>query len=186
MKPSLNLATKTYLNRRLLYAGYGAAIILLLGGLAGFGSYFWHYRQNERVIAASLEQLQQQALEARGANKVPFSTAAYQQVLQRIAFYNVVLAKDSFRWTHLLGRLEDLVPDGVGLRSIQPDFNNHSLKIGGLARNLEKLQRFLDNLLAAKDFSAVYLLNQARVQGTPQQPGLKDELQFSIVLEGAF
>ena len=186
MKPSLNLATRTYLNRSLLYAGYTVAVVLLLGGLVGFGNYFWQYRQAEKVVAASLEQMQQQAMGARGANEVPFSSAAYQQVLQRISFYNEVLAKDSFRWTHLLSRMEELVPDGVGLRSIQPDFHNRSLKIGGLARNLDKLQRFLDNLLAAKDFSAVYLLNQARVQGTPQHPGLQDELQFSIVLEGAF
>jgi len=186
MKPSLNLATRTYLNRRLLYLGYGVVIFLLLSGLTGFGYYFWNSYQTRRSIQVAIDQLQQQSLVAKGGAAVPFSTEAYQRVLQRVAFFNGVLEKDSFSWTHLLGRLETLVPQGVGLRSIQPDFHGRSLKISGLARNLDKLQKFLDNLLTTKDFSAVYLLNQARQASRQGRAGGSEELSFSIVLEGAF
>jgi type IV pilus assembly protein PilN len=185
MKPSLNLASRTYLNRRLLYVGYTVAIFLLLSGLAGFGYYFWNSYQTSRSIHSTIDQMQQQSLAAKGGAAVPFSTEEYQRVLKRISFFNAALEKNSFSWTHLLGRLEVLVPNGVGLSSIQPDFHGRSLKITGLARNLDKLQGFLDNLLAAKDFSAVYLLNQARQSPAKGRTG-GEELSFSIVLEGAF
>ncbi|AMV72778.1 hypothetical protein JCM30471_12940 [Desulfuromonas carbonis] len=186
MNPSLNLATKTYLNRRLLYAGYGVAMLLLLILLAGLGAYFWSCWQESQKLRAAIVQMERAAQPEVGTAEVRFSAEEYQRLRERIAFFNGVLAKDTFRWTDLLGRLERLVPAGIGLRSIQPDFRGRSLRISGLARNLDKLQNFLDRLLASEDIAAVYLLNQARIEPGRGQTGGGEELSFSLVLEGAF
>ncbi len=186
MNPSLNLATKTYLNRRLLYAAYGLTMLLLLLFLAGLGAYFWNCRQEGQKLRAAIEQMEQDSQPSAGAAEARFSPEEYKRLRERIAFFNSVLAKDTFRWTDLLGRLENLVPEGIGLRSIQPDFRGRSIRISGLARNLDKLQDFLDRLLVSDDFAAVYLLNQARIDQGRDQQGGGNELSFSLVLEGAF
>lgn len=186
MKPTLNLATRTYLNRRLLYLAYSLAIGALLLVLCGFGYYFVTTWQATRSLQTSLDKMQRESLGPGGGGAVRFSTEDYQQLRRRIAFFNDILARDTFRWTDLLDRLEGLLPAGVALRSIQPDFNAGSLRISGLTRNLDKLQEFLDNLLQSKDFSGVYLLKQAQVKAGAKQATNPSELSFSLVLEGAF
>ena len=186
MNPSLNLATRTYLNRRLLYAAYVLAALLLILSLAGLGTYLWNCRQESQNLRAAIDQMQRDSQPAGGTAEVRFSAEEYQRLRGRIAFFNGVLARDTFRWTDLLDRMEQLVPAGIGLRSIQPEFRGGSLKISGQARNLDKLQDFLDQLLASSDFSAVYLLNQARIEAGRGATGSGNELSFSLVLEGAF
>lgn len=184
MKPNLNLASRTYLNRRLLYASYGLAILVLALLLTGWGVVLWQKQQAVTALKQEITGFKREMGLAESDAEDGVPAEKLQALKTRVAFANSVLRKDTFRWTELLDRLETVVPDGVGLRDIQPDYRDGSLRIGGLARNLVKLQLFLDNLLASPDFSSVYLMNQTRLD--PRAGQGSQALSFSLVLKGAF
>jgi len=184
MKPTLNLASRTYLNRQLLYATYGLVALVLAVSLAGSGYYMWTCRQEAAGIRAESTQIKRQLAELGPDSSEKVSPEALQKQQKSIAFANTILRKDAFRWTDLLDKLEGVLPEGVALRSIQPEYRDGSLRINGLARNLDKLQVFLDNLLVSPAFGSAFLLHQERLD--PQERLGRDALNFSILLKGAF
>lgn len=184
MKPTLNLASRTYLNRRLLYAGYGLTAALLILLVVSQSLYLWHSSRETRSLGERLGELQQQEQVQHSQGERPFTPADYERVQQRIAFANEVLSQDRFRWTDLFDRLEVLTPGGIGLRSIQPNVKTKAVTLVGEARNLDALQTFLEQTLGAPDFSAVYLLRQEQLD---LKSGLgPDALRFNLELKGAF
>lgn len=182
MKLTLNLAGRTYLNRRALRFAYGvvAVFLLLLLGAQGYG-YLRDYRQLGQVERWLAE------LEARGGiegepTRPPLSTAERERLLSDVDFANGILRMDGFRWTRLLDRLEGVLPETVGIQAIRPDYAKGSFSLTGQARDLEALRQFLDNLSASPDFSDVYLRQQARRE-TPAGGSL---IGFSLEVKGAF
>ncbi len=96
-----------------------------------------------------------------------------------------LLLRDSFRWTELFDRMEGLLPEGIGLSSFQPEYQTDSLRIDGVARDLQHLQALLDNLLTG-EFSQVYLRQQSRTAIRDAGGGSRSALNFSIELTGVF
>jgi Tfp pilus assembly protein PilN len=105
-----------------------------------------------------------------------------EQLVADVEFANDVLKKDGFRWTFLLDRLEDVVPEQVYIRGIRPNYREGSFSLTGNARSVNDLRTFLDNLSGSADFNDVYLLQQAR-QENKAGGGL---IAFSLVVKGAF
>lgn len=185
MKLTLNLASRSYLNRRALYGLYvvvsGLLVLLLALGIV------LHLRSQAQVRQIR-EHLAELGREAAGATQAEGSTvapAAYEKLLADIRFANEILVQDSFRWTVLLDRLEEEVPQGVAIGSIQPDYKGKSLNLTGLARGVEDLQQFLDQLIASAYFSDVYLLQQSRLKAAGQGEAA-GAISFSVVVRGAF
>jgi type IV pilus assembly protein PilN len=138
-----------------------------------------------RQIREHLAELGREATSAKQAEGSTFTPAAYEKLLDDIRFANEILAQDSFRWTALLNRLEEEVPARVAISSIAPDYKGKSLRLTGLAREVEDLQRLLDSLLASTYFSDVYLLQQSRLKEAGQGD-TAGAISFSIVVRGAF
>jgi type IV pilus assembly protein PilN len=185
MKLTLNLASRTYLNRRALYGFYavvGGLLVLLLA--LGVGLLVSRHAQ-VRQIRAHLAELGREVAGAEKAEGSTFTPAAYQKLLNDIRFANEILAQDSFRWTALLNRLEEVVPERVAISGIVPDYKEKSLKLTGLARGVEDLQQLLDSLIASAYFSDVYLLQQSRLKEAGQGDAA-GAISFSIVVRGAF
>jgi Tfp pilus assembly protein PilN len=185
MKLTLNLASRTYLNRRLLYGFYLAVSGLLVLLLAlGIGFHVRSHAQVKQIQKHLAELGRKTAAETRSEDS-PISAAAYEKLLKDIQFTNELLAQDSFRWTALLGRLEEVVPEKVAISGIQPDYKGKSLSLSGMASGVEALQQFLDNLLSSTHFGDVYLLQQSRLKAS--SPGeAAGAISFSIVVRGAF
>ena len=185
MKLTLNLASRTYLNRRLLYGLY-LALSGLLAVLLALGIGF-HVRSHGQVkqIRKHLAELGQETATGARAEESPVSATAYEKLLKDIEFANELLAQDSFRWTALLGRLEEVVPEKVAISGILPDYKGKSLSLTGMARGVEDLQQFLDNLLASAHFGDVYLLQQSRLREAGQSEAAGG-IGFSIVIREAF
>lgn len=185
MKLTLNLASRTYLNRRALYAFY-LVVSGILGLLLALGIGL-HVRNQAQVrqIRGQLAELGRESAGATMAEGVTFTPAAYEKMLAEIRFANEILVQDSFRWTVLLDRLEEVVPQNVAIGSIQPDYKGNSLSLTGLAKGVEDLQQFLDKLITSAYFSDVYLLQQSRLKEAGQSEGA-GAISFSIVVRGAF
>jgi type IV pilus assembly protein PilN len=188
MKLSLNLASRSYLNRRALYAFYAALIaVLVLLLMLNFG-FFLRGQSQARQLKARLAEFDQE-LAGRQEVARDFNPAAYDRLLAEIAFANEILVKDGFRWTALLDRLEEVVPKKVIIRGIQPDYKGGSLSLPGQARRVADLRLFLDNLIHSPDFSDVYLLQQSRESTRGAKGGRAPEeegINFTIVVKGAF
>lgn len=182
MKLTLNLASRSYINRRALYAFYVLLISVLVLLLALNLGFYLRSRSQAHQLKERLAEFDRE-LAGRQETIAEFNPAAYEEILKEIAFANEILVKDSFHWTALLDRLEEVVPDKVIIRGIQPDYKSGSLNLTGGARRVEDLRRFLDNLIESSTFSDVYLLQQARETGRGNNDG---DIGFTVVVRGAF
>jgi len=181
MKLTLNLASRRYydqeLVRRWLYSLLSVLLLLLV-----FQGYQWFTtRQQILIHQASVEELRKDlglqpdlmTPEALTDRYTDYRTA--QQLLQR----------DSFRWTELFDRFEHLLPEGISLRSFQPDYKGNSLRVEGVARDLRHLQALLDHLLA-DHFTQVYLRQHSNIQVSDGRGGQRSALSFTLEIEGVF
>lgn len=182
MKLTLNLAGRTYLNRRALRFAYGfVALLLLLLLSALVYSYLRDYRQLTQV-EQWLAELETRAGAVSTPARPALSGTERERLLSDVDFANGILRMDGFRWTRLLDRLERVLPETVGIQAIRPDYAKGSFSLTGQARDLDALRRLLDNLSASPEFSDVYLRQQAR-RDDPDGGSL---LGFSLDVKGAF
>ncbi|ALC17171.1 type II secretion system assembly protein PulN [Desulfuromonas soudanensis] len=185
MNLNLNLASRAYVNRQALFLCYTLLIALLTVFLLLLGNSYYRLHADNGRIAAQLEEINRD-LGFQGSASQEITSPAYQKLQERVALANQLLVKDSFRWTALLDHLEEVVTDGVRIRSIQPDYRQGGLKLIGVARGLGDLRSFLDRLIASPHFSEVFLLDQASVAIKDNLGQDHSSLTFTIDLKGAF
>lgn len=184
MEIKLNLASKPYLNRQstrlwLLLACTLMAGLLMLNCFYGYQ----HFRQLS-LLESHLLELEEQAF---GVQKAPlgYTPESYAAVKSEVALANTIAAADQFRWTALLSRFEELLPDNVSIRTIQPDFTLHSVQLTCVARDVSAMTRFVDNLLASEDLKQTYLQRHGDVE-SDQGGRNKFQVGFSLVIREAF
>jgi Tfp pilus assembly protein PilN len=183
---SLNLASRRYVNRRLLFRCYRLAALILVLSLLVLLVYGWQRIGEARTYRRQLAKLQRvSAQEGAGLEKPP-SAAEQARLEKELAFVEKIRKEDRFRWTLLFGRLEDLAIDGVRIGTIEPDYQDGSLRLTALARDDLKMRDFLDRLLASKEFSDVFLLEQDRVEVKDGNNQTRSAIGFTLVLKGAF
>lgn len=156
MRFNINLATKIYINTKLLKLSTAAAILLLALILI----------LNIRYVAAKSEEMKRLTNEIATLDS-KFKTASkgvsekeYHALLDRIGFANTVIEKKMYNWVDLLDKLEQVVPDGIAISSIDPDPKSHELKLAGIARNFNNLRIFMEHLEDSRSFTDVYLISQ--------------------------
>lgn len=186
MKLSLNLATRTYVNRRALYMSYAAAGLLLVLWL-GINLFSLRHDQTEiSRLEGRLQQVRQQ-LGGLGSEDAPsFDSSDYRALIDDLAFADSVLERDAFRWTLLLGRLEQLLPDGVALRTLRPEHRERELSVTAVARGVEQMSDFLDRLMASEVLDDVYLLSQESHEVTDPSGVKRPAVRFDLRIKGAF
>ncbi|WP_321372490.1 PilN domain-containing protein [uncultured Desulfuromusa sp.] len=182
MKLLINLASERHLNQLAVRLTLSVFMVLLLLVLAIEGSTYLKCRQLAQQYQTHLDALQEQL---RG--KQPQRLSAEELAEQQQAYHQaeLLLQRDAFRWTVLFDRIEGLLPDGVSLRSFNPDYGKNSLLVTGVARNLPNLQELLDHF-QAEAFHQVYLKNQVEVDVDDGHGGKRSALSFSLSVEGVF
>lgn len=177
----LNLASRTYLDRRSVRRW-----LLLIGGLlmlllAVNALYAWRNLQQLRQVDGRLTEIEGKLASQRGTTTT-FTPESFARVMAEIAAANKMIDADQFRWSGLLGRLEELLPDDVAIRTLKPNYKERSLQITAVARDTAAMTALLDVLLASADMGQVYLLNQAAAE----QADGESIVAFSIVIREAF
>ena len=179
MKYTLNLATRSYVNRRTLYLSYAVlGALLLVVFLFGMMRFFSLYDEASRT-EAKVKTIESNIVSRSGAEAAEFDENSYKQLLVSIQEANTLLQRDSFRWTSLLDQLEEVVPGQVRILKIDPNHDERLVHIAGQAKSLQSLKQLIDNFIKSGHFSHVFLERQA----TEAQTNL---ISFSIRLEGAF
>ena len=186
MKFHLNLASRRYFNRQAVTTAFGVLFIglLLLSGwsLAGIiGD-----QKKVRTYQLRLEEEQRKIDALRGGPKTPLTAKERKDLEGQFEVVAGILAQDNFRWTALLDRMEALVPSGVILTGLRPDYEKDRLALAGQAEDLKKMRRFLDRLLKKGGFAEVLLKNHSKVKVKDYANREREAIAFSIELEGVF
>lgn len=158
MRVSVNLATRPFVELRPLLARLRLAMIAL--ALMAIGSIIGLRMLKTKADAASIQMDALKSQTASYQNRLVVNEARMRQprnraVLERAQFLNELFAKKSFSWTAVMMDLEDVLPTGVQVTSIDPTITKEGdvmirLRVSGerekaieLVRNLEKSKRFL-------------------------------------------
>lgn len=182
MKYTINLARRSYVNKKALYLAYLFCGIILVVGLLYSAGYYFKLRSQINTTESRLAELEEKILASQGGDVADYSAARYKNILMQIESANGILRRDSFRWTALLDQLEKVVPGNVMVQSISPDHEKRIVKISCVAKKLKDMKRFLDNLIKSNKYSDVLLLNQSVGKNDDSKAGI----QFSVELLGAF
>jgi Tfp pilus assembly protein PilN len=178
----LNLASRSYLDRRSARRWLLLIIGLMAVLLAVNLLYSWRNLQQMSQVNSRLLEIEGKVAAQRSSTATTYTPEQFNRVMAEISSANKMIDADQFRWSRLLGRLEELLPDKGAIRSLKPNYKDRSLQIAAVARDTTAMTELLDTLLASADMSQVYLLNQALVD----QPDGETVVSFSIVIREAF
>ncbi len=158
MRLTINLATRPYVELDRIFRQLRIAIAAL--AVLAVGMMIWlHARTGQaREQARELQEIQARTatLQAeRARNEAKLRQSGNAAVLQQVDFMNALFQRKSFSWTAVLMDLEDVLPAGVQVTSIDPQIASTGevsirMRVSGprekavqLVRNLEGSRRFL-------------------------------------------
>lgn len=155
MRFSLNLATRTYIDKRLLnQACYGviALLVVLLGWNITRAS--WNLGEQRRIDSEI------QTLEGRISNKPGgVSDKDFAQQQAHIRFYNEVIDRKGRDWLKLLDQVESVTPDGISLSALSQGKKKDELNLEGRAKSFASVRHYLEKLEESREFTTVMLLS---------------------------
>lgn len=174
---SINLATRTYLDRRLVNRIGALILIMLLGMLAwNISRAAWSLGELRRLRADITSYESRLSSRPHGV-----SEKEYALLLGNIGFYNEIIDRKSFNWLGLLDQLELATPEGIALSALTPEMKNGAVKIEGRAKNFAQIKLYLDKLEDSKVFTSILLLSHADVAVGERTKAV----QFSISCKAA-
>ncbi|MFA7403042.1 MAG: PilN domain-containing protein [Pelobacteraceae bacterium] len=172
MRYSINLATRTYLDHRLLnmLAYCVIAMLLVIAGWNGIraASNWGEQSRLNGEVAAIQGKL---GTKPSGVSEVDFSRQK-----ARIRFYNEIIERKSTSWLNLLELFENATPEGIAVSSLAPDKKQDEWKLEGRARSFKAVQQYLEKLETSKNFSHVLLLSHKNTTSADKTKGV----QFAI------
>jgi len=178
MRFTINLATRTYLDHRLINRVIIVSMLILTALSAWkIVSFCWNLGELDRLRSdiASLEK----RLSGRQAG---VSEKEYNRQLATIRFYNGIIERKSSDWLALLDKLENATPEGIALVSLAPDKKTDAIQIEGLARNFDHVRLYLDRLEDSKAFSHILLLSHGDIAVTAKKNnGVKFAISFQVI-----
>ena len=172
MRFTINLATRVYVDQRLVSQVCFAVIALLLLVLS------W----NTFVAFSNLGELHRlesdiATYEGRlNSRPKDVPEREYTRMLAEIGFFNGVIERKSYNWLGLLDQMENTLPEGVALVSLAPDTKTGMVKIDGRAHSFANLRAYLEKLDESRAFTEVLLLSNQDVSVSDKVKGV----QFTI------
>jgi type IV pilus assembly protein PilN len=168
MRFTLNLATRTYLDYRLVNRICAVAMLTLLALLAwNVSRVAWNVGELRRLKSEIA------AYELR-LNSRPsgVSEKEYTRMLASIRFYNDIIDRKVYNWLGLLERVENVTPDGIALVSLTPGKNLGELKIEGRAKGFGNVRTYVEKLNDSKEFTDISLLSHHEMAAGEKTKGV--------------
>jgi type IV pilus assembly protein PilN len=159
MRFKINLATRTYIDQRLLNR-ISAVVLTLLVLLLGWNvaRISWNLGEQGRLVSEI------KALEG-SLNVRPggVSEKDYTRQQARIRFFNEVIDRKGTDWINMLDLVENSTPEGISIASLTPGKNRGELKLDGRARSFATVRKYVEKLEGTKSFSDVLLLSHQEI-----------------------
>lgn len=136
------------------------------------------YRALEQQIASwegKIEHIERVSSQRSFVSR-PISDQAARAQLLEIKQANQVVRQLSQPWNALFREVETSAGNGVALLSMEPDLQSGTVQIGGEAKDLNALLKYVRQLASGKVFSSVQLQNHQIRQDDPEKP-----LRFSLL-----
>lgn len=177
MRFTTNLATRIYINARLLKVYSVAAVVLLVFFLIiNIGNISAKVDETKRLTNEIAELDEKFKTAGKGV-----SEKEYRALLDRVGFANGVIERKTYNWLELLDRLEQVVPAGVAVSSVDPDPKKQVLKLAGVARSFKNLRIFMENLEDSEFFTDVYLTSHAEAKLDDNAQGISFSLTCKVI-----
>lgn len=178
MRFSINLATRTYLNKRLLNQisfGVIAVLVVLLGW--NITRLTWNFGEQRRLDSEVKALEGSLNIRPGGVSEKDFTR---QQA--RIRFFNEIIDRKGTAWLNLLELVENATPDGISLSALTPGKKSGELKLEGRARSFAAVRQYVEKLEGARFFSDVLLLSHQEMvigeKGRGVQFAISCKVQF--------
>jgi len=159
MRFTINLATRTYIDQRLIrrcvIACMAVMLALTVWNVTRFSSNLGELNRLRSEIAAFEGKLNSRP---SGVSENDFN-----RQLASIRFFNTVIARKTHDWLGLLDQVENATPEGIALSNLVPDTKTGTLKIEGRARSFTQVRAYLEKLEDSKNFSDILLLSHGDV-----------------------
>ncbi len=198
MRISINLASRPFVELRPLFLRLRLLMALLAIVAIALG--FWAHTLQKRLDRATgqmnaLRNQTDSAQHERLNNEARMRQPANAAVLDRAHFLNSLFLAKSFSWTAVMMDLENVLPTGVQVTSIEPQVTQTGdviihLRVSGqrdravqLVRNLEHSRRFLQPRLNGEASQAKTTTAQRPGAFQPQmnQPASAPAVEFDIL-----
>ena len=198
MRVQVNLASRPFVELRPFFLRLRLimAALALAGVALALGAHILSARAAKQQL--ELDRLRDQTIAAQETKlhtEQRLRQGPNAQVLSRAHFLNAVFLRKSFSWTAVMMDLENVLPNGVQVTSIEPQIAANGnvvirLRVAGerantvqLVRNLERSRRFLQPRLIGET-SQVKESNAAAARpatAVPQAPAAIPGVEFEIL-----
>jgi type IV pilus assembly protein PilN len=193
MRLSINLATRPYVELGPIFRNLRIAMGVLAVAALGLGIWLHILSAKAREQQKALDAIHAQTTKLRAeraGNEARMRLPQNATELQRSQFLNALFARKSFSWTAVLMDLEEVLPAGVQVSSIEPQIVangdvNIRLRVAGdrdraveLVRNLEKSKRFVAPRLLGESAQQQKENNRPGFGGPPVLP---NGVEFEIL-----
>ena len=177
MRYTINLATRTYLDHRLInrISFCVIALLLLIAGwnVSRVASNMGEQSRLNSEIAAIQSKV--------GAKPSDVSETEFNRQKARIRFYNEIIERKSMNWLHFLDLFENATPEGISLSSLTPGKNQEEWKLEGRARSFRGVQLYLEKLEGSKNFSEILLLSHQNIAVGEINRGVQFSISCKVV-----
>jgi Tfp pilus assembly protein PilN len=155
MRFTINLATRTYLDHRLLNR-LAICIIIALVLVTGWNVTRVATNLGERSRLSSEVAALQDKLAAKPGS---VSENEFTRQKTRNRFYNEIIERKSTDWFSILEIFESVTPEGISLSSLAPGKKQEEWKIEGRAKSFKLVQQYLEKLESSKNVSNILLMS---------------------------
>ncbi|MDD2271691.1 MAG: PilN domain-containing protein [Desulfuromonadaceae bacterium] len=177
MRFMINLATRTYLDHRLINSiGFCVLAVLLI--IAGWNVGRVSSNMGEKGRLSSEITLLQKKLGTK-----PSGVSEIEVGRQRasIRFFNEVIERKSMNWLNILDVFENNMPEGVSLSSLSRGKDLNEWKLAGRARSFKVVQRYLEMLESSQKFADVLLLSHQNLPSGEKVHGVQFTISCKVV-----
>jgi len=178
MRFTINLATKTYINHRLVNGIiYGTSLMLLMLLAWNVQRLFTAIGERDR-LKADISKYEEKL------NQLPSGVSAqeFQNMQSNIRFYNSIIVRKTADWIGLLDKMEKVTPAGIALTSFAPDPKTAEIKIEGEAKSFASVRSYLERLEESKFFRDIQLLSHQE-NAAEKNRGVKFTISFQAVTQ---
>lgn len=177
MRFTINLATRTYLDHRLLNR-LAFCFILLLVVCTGWNvsriTTYWGEQSRLKSDVAALQN-------KLGVKPGGISDTEFTRQKARIRFYNEILERKSTNWFAILEVLENVTPEGISFSSLLPGKNQNEWKLEGRAISFKLVQQYIEKLEASKNFTNILLISHQNLATNDTRRGVQFVITCKVV-----
>jgi len=159
MRFTINIATRTHIDRKVVdRAGYAVLALLLVLLAWNINSASWSLGELRRLQADNASYEQRLNSRPSGVTEKDLT-----RLLADIKYYNEIIGRKSYNWLDVLEQLEGATPEGIALTALVPDRKSQDLKIEGHARSFAQVRSYLEKLEDSKSYTSILLLSHSNI-----------------------